>query len=181
MSAADCTPDEDGYCTGGCVTRPHTWSPSGARCTECNVAGTGDMCNDGNCKCECDEEYGPCEEHGDAVVIREGASTRTADDLLLLFCEDAADVLIHETGEDRTTPWGRMILQDAEDDLTANSSSYGCRWFSEENGEQLTDSLATLQSQLESELSTLDVPHFTYWNDGYRIVRVAEDCPLLND
>lgn len=47
----DCTPDDSGYCSGGCVTRPHVWSASGARCTrtDCNVAGTGDQCNDGNC------------------------------------------------------------------------------------------------------------------------------------
>lgn len=47
----DCTPDDSGYCSGGCVTRPHVWSASGARCTRtgCNVAGTGDPCNDGNC------------------------------------------------------------------------------------------------------------------------------------
>lgn len=47
----DCTPGPDDYCTGGCITRPHAWSASGARCTrtDCNVAGTGDPCNDGNC------------------------------------------------------------------------------------------------------------------------------------
>lgn len=47
----ECTPDDSGYCSGGCVTRPHVWSASGARCTRtgCNVAGTGDTCNDGNC------------------------------------------------------------------------------------------------------------------------------------
>lgn len=175
----NCTPDEDGYCTGGCVTRPHTWSASGARCTECNVAGTGDMCNDGNCKCECDEEYGPCEEHGDAVVIREGASTRTADDLLLLFCTDAADVLIHETGEDRLSPWGHEVIREAEELLAANDS-HGCRWFPEDAGDRMTDSLTTLQSQLESELSTLDAPHFTFWNDGYSIYRMTGG-PLVEE
>jgi hypothetical protein len=45
-------PDEE--CAGECITRPHKWSPSGARCTRtgCNVAGTGDPCNDGNCEGE---------------------------------------------------------------------------------------------------------------------------------
>ena len=48
----DCDEDEDGYCTGACLVRPHKWSASGARCTRtgCNVAGTGDPCNDGNCE-----------------------------------------------------------------------------------------------------------------------------------
>ncbi len=39
-------------CRGECITRPHRWSPSGARCTRlgCNVVGTGDPCGDGNCE-----------------------------------------------------------------------------------------------------------------------------------
>jgi len=51
VAYAECTPGPDGWCTGGCVTRPHVWSVSGARCTRsgCNVAGTGDPCWDGSC------------------------------------------------------------------------------------------------------------------------------------
>lgn len=39
-------------CGGECITRPHRWSPSGARCTRegCDVVGTGDPCGDGNCE-----------------------------------------------------------------------------------------------------------------------------------
>jgi hypothetical protein len=46
--------DPNDPCEGECVSRPHRWSPSGARCTRtgCNVAGTGDRCNDGNCEGE---------------------------------------------------------------------------------------------------------------------------------
>jgi hypothetical protein len=46
----ECDEDEDGWCTGACITRPHAWN-RGGRCTRtgCNVAGTGDPCNDGNC------------------------------------------------------------------------------------------------------------------------------------
>lgn len=32
-----------------CVTLPHTWSDSGARCVLCGLAGTGDACGDGDC------------------------------------------------------------------------------------------------------------------------------------
>ncbi len=55
----DCTYDTDedaerGYCNGGCVLRPHKfWTDRGpaAVCQRhgCNVAGTGDRCNDGEC------------------------------------------------------------------------------------------------------------------------------------
>ena len=54
-----CTYDTDedaerGYCNGGCVLRPHKfWTDRGpaAVCQRhgCNVAGTGDRCNDGEC------------------------------------------------------------------------------------------------------------------------------------
>lgn len=36
---------------------PHAWSPSGARCTRCPVAGTGDPENDG--PCEAHPDYSP--------------------------------------------------------------------------------------------------------------------------
>jgi len=139
---------------------------------------------DSNCKCECDEEYGPCEEHGNAVVVREGASTRTADDLLLLFCEDAAAVLLDATGEDRTTPWARSLMADAEL-MLADNASMGVRWLPEEdqNGETRDawiDALMTLRDEMEAELSTLDAPHFTYWNDGYVIYRVTRG-PLVEE
>ena len=44
--------DENGECNGACVSRPHAWSPSGARCTRtnCAVVGSGDWCGDGNCE-----------------------------------------------------------------------------------------------------------------------------------
>jgi len=46
-----CDEDDDGYCTGACILRHHKWN-AGGRCTRtgCNVAGTGDACNDGNCE-----------------------------------------------------------------------------------------------------------------------------------
>ena len=34
-------------------------------------------------RCSCSWEDGPCELHGTYLVVREGASTRTADDLLM--------------------------------------------------------------------------------------------------
>ena len=177
----DCTPDDDGYCTGGCVTRQHTWSPSGARCTECNLAGTGDMCNDGNCKCECDEEYGPCEDHCTVLVQREGASTRTADDLLYVYLCDVVDLIADQTGDENVlSPWGEDVLERAGALLDQNDH-YGCRWLPEDEGEQMYDEMTTLQYQLEASVSTLDQTIWTTWNDGFWIVEVHEDCPLLDD
>lgn len=59
MGRGDCTYDTDedaerGYCNGGCVLRPHKfWTDRGPAevCQRhgCNVAGTGDRCNDGEC------------------------------------------------------------------------------------------------------------------------------------
>ena len=47
-----CDADEDRECNGACVSRPHVWSPTGARCTRthCAIVGTDDLCNDGNCE-----------------------------------------------------------------------------------------------------------------------------------
>lgn len=44
-------------------------------------------------ECECSEEYGPCEDHSEVLAQREGASTRTADELLAVFIGDAEDII----------------------------------------------------------------------------------------
>jgi hypothetical protein len=128
--------------------------------------------------CDCSDDYGPCEQHGTVVVQREGASLRTADDLLLLFCEDADAVLWERTGEPRISPWGRAVIAQSERALNANDPGNGCRWFSPED-ERLRDDLVTLQSQLESELASLDQPINVVWEDGYVFYEVADSCPLL--
>ena len=56
----ECTYDDEsdadnGYCNGGCITRPHLYRnfrgmTQVCQRTGCNVAGTGDACNDGNCE-----------------------------------------------------------------------------------------------------------------------------------
>lgn len=177
---SECTPGDDGYCTGGCVTRPHSWSASGARCTRtgCNVAGTGDPCNDGNCNgCEeCSDEYGPCEDHGTAVVIRDGASTRTADELAVIYCDDAAALLEELGGTVLNTD--RDIVQDAWK-LLETERRHGVAWFPEDDAGEMLDECLRLGDALAADLSGLG--HFTYWDDGYTIVRVHENCPLLED
>jgi hypothetical protein len=130
-------------------------------------------------KCECSEEYGPCEQHGTTVVIREGASLHTADELLLLFCEDSA-LILHDAGT-ASTPWADDVVWRATSALSNVDEYTHCAWLPDDSaGERLRDELSTLADQLNADLSTMDVPHFSYWNDGYRIVMVAEDCPLLS-
>lgn len=43
--------------------------------------------------CECSEEYGPCEAHSEVLAQRDGASTRTADELLAVFIGDAEGII----------------------------------------------------------------------------------------
>lgn len=130
--------------------------------------------------CGCDDEYGPCEDHGTTLVIREGASTRTADDLLLLLCRDACELLRQITREDRVSSWGHELMCRAED-LLAAEDHHGCRWFPESDQGATADELMTLRSQLEAELSTLDAPVYVIENDGYVMVQLHDDCPLLDE
>lgn len=87
-------PDPD-RCEGECVTRPHRWSPSGARCTRtgCDVVGTGDPCNDGNCEgapdpevAEQDQPFTPFV----ASVLEQGAAISAS------ITNAAVDALQHE-------------------------------------------------------------------------------------
>jgi hypothetical protein len=116
--------------------------------------------------CECSDEYGPCELHGQTLVIREGASQRTADDLTLVLIDDLVSV-----GAELSA-FGRLELERltaaAERDRDPVS---GCMWFSDPDD---ADAARTLADQLESYVADLCVIH----DDGYRIVKPAADCPL---
>lgn len=130
-------------------------------------------------ECECDDEYGPCQEHGEAVVIREGASTYTADELLLLFVEDAS-LILHDAGTE-LTPWADDVIHRAHGALdTVDEFTHTASLPASTYGERLRDELVTLANQVECDLATLDAPCFTYWDDGYRIVRVLDGCPLVD-
>jgi hypothetical protein len=131
-------------------------------------------------ECDCTEDYGPCEDHGTLAVYREGSSIRTGDELLLVFCMDALDLIATVTGEDRMTPWAGEVLADANENLEA-SRGMGVAWLSiDPEGDAIRDDLQTLANQLESDLGTLDASHWTYWEDGFRVVRIHADCPLLD-
>jgi hypothetical protein len=116
--------------------------------------------------CECSDDYGPCELHGETLVQREGASLRTADELILLACQDLVDL-----GAE-LSPYGADVLAQAETtaDRCRNQRT-GTMWFDDEG--ETYDRLVTLADQLEVDLGVSVI-----WNDGYRIVRPAADCPL---
>jgi hypothetical protein len=113
-------------------------------------------------------------------VQREGASTRTADDLLYVYLCDMVDVIADQTGDENVlSPWGEDVLGRAGALLDQNDH-YGCRWLPEDESEFMRDEMTTLQYQLEASVSTLDQTIWTTWDDGFWIVQVREDCPLLD-
>lgn len=118
-------------------------------------------------ECECSEEYGPCEDHVRVLASREGASTRTADELLIVWCEDAAAII----GADALAPWGTDLIARAWRDAVTEGD-HGCHWFSEERGDALRSELETLENQLESSLASMDEPAYTFRDDGYQIVNI---------
>ena len=130
-------------------------------------------------ECECSEDYGACEDHRDVLAQREGASTRTADDLAFVFLCDVVDIM-EDAGISGGGP-DEQALRAAVDYWGENSrwnDSYGCRWVAEE----LTRDGIVIQEDIpkgESVLSNLGL--VVDWEDGYVISRTHPDCPLLAD
>lgn len=114
--------------------------------------------------CDCSEEFGPCEDHSELLVSREGASLRTADELSVLFIQDAVSLGVE------LSVWGKETLGYAQGDLSDNESM-GVAWFSDNEAERIQDEIGTLQWQVESELATLG--YSVYWEDGFRILKVT--------
>ncbi len=113
--------------------------------------------------CECSEEYGPCERHGELLAQRDGASSRTADELTLVLIDDLISV-----GAE-LSPWGKDIVEQAEAQL--NDDPIDSRWLEDPD---LVDALMDVADQAEAYVADLWVIR----DDGYRIVRPLADCPL---
>lgn len=121
--------------------------------------------------CDCDDEY-PCEQHFDAVVIREGASLHTADESLALFVDDAVSL-----GAE-LSPWGKGVMTVAWR-LLREHESLGVAWLPDnDSGEVTRDELVNLSDQMETELHTLGYRVFR--NDGYVIGKITGG-PLATD
>lgn len=113
--------------------------------------------------CQACDDDGWCEDHSEAVVVRQGASARTADELVSVFVHDAIAL-----GAE-LAPWGTETLRAYDDALEAQRDPLsGVAWLpDDDSGYALADDMATLRYQIESELDTLD--YVTEWNDGFVI------------
>lgn len=118
--------------------------------------------------CDCSDEYGPCEQHADTLVVREGASLHTADELTLILIEDLVGCGVPLTDLERDE------LRFLNAQLSANTNPHsGCGWFS---APDVADSARWLADRIESKANGLMVIS----DDGYVIVRPHPDCPLLD-
>ena len=146
-------------------------------------------------ECECTDEYGPCEAHSETIIVREGASTRTADDLVATFLEDVAGMWEDVHG---TAPVGDAYVlardfrqavedeQERERERAAREGGYAYvsgwapesgtvtredgstyTWDEYEMGQALSDAISTGESDL------CDLGWSVTWEDGYRIYRVT--------
>lgn len=107
-------------------------------------------------ECECSEDFGPCELHCEYLVTREGASLRTADELCLLFLEDAGSL------EPLAIPMSaRELVLECEEDMQESGSS----WLTDVD---LADALRDTVQVVESRMT-----HSVYWEDGYVILTVT--------
>lgn len=108
---------------------------------------------------ECEVCGESAEHEHEAVVIREGASLRTADELLECFVSDAIDL-----GAE-LSPYGaeslRLAREALENDRSARS---GVAWI---ESDDVREGLADLAWQVEADLSDYCV----VWEDGYVIYR----------
>ncbi|MFZ4431639.1 MAG: hypothetical protein ACOYOQ_00430 [Microthrixaceae bacterium] len=111
--------------------------------------------------CGCDASYGPCPDHCITVVQREGAALRTPIEVLVQYVKDAVDLGVE------LSPAGRHVLHSAEQAVGHLGDD-----------PEVDMALTGLWMQVEADLETMDRPHYTYWDDGYRIVTVANTCPL---
>ena len=123
---------------------------------------------DGAMVCECSEDFGPCETHGDTLVIREGASLHTADELTMIEIGDWLDVGAN------ISVWGRAELARLESALEDSRDPVsGTAWFADEDD---ADSARSLAWQLENDQADVWIIR----EDGYVMVRPHADCPLLD-
>lgn len=112
--------------------------------------------------CECSDEYGPCEAHGTVLAQRVGSSNRSADELVLVFLDDALGI-----DPECLSPYGRSIKDEAE-----APDAWEGSWLRDPG---LADALRDVSAQVESYIAP-----WVIWDDGYTIVEPSADCPLLD-
>lgn len=117
--------------------------------------------------CDCSEEYGPCETHCQQYAQRVGSSNRSADELMSVFLDDGA-ALLPET--DRA-PYLELATRV---DAALESQGPFSSWLDDTD---LAEEMRDAADRLESDLGSLGF--WTFWEDGYVIVKPTGDCPLL--
>lgn len=122
------------------------------------------MAENNGAQCDCSEEYGPCEAHGVTLAQREGASLRTGDELGLVYIGDALSI-----DPSALSAYGQETYKEAAAALAESS------WIDDAD---LAEALTDLTHQVEAYISDTDLQ--TFWEDGYRIVRITGG-PLLED
>lgn len=104
-------------------------------------------------ECDCSDEFEPCDEHCELLVMREGSAVRTADELNILFCREAVDL-------------GAFLTPDETVELDEIEAKCD-RWLDDL---ELADALIDLADRVECRLPD---GVLVYFEDGYRIVRVT--------
>lgn len=130
----------------GPTCTPYDVTPTAPSSAEC------DYCGDG-------EEW--AEHYHELYVSRDGASSRTADDLAITLLDDTGDL----TGD---PAWGI----DAQHywSLAIQDGDMGCHWLPEggDHAEMLQDDV------LRAESALADMGMYVTWDDGYVIERVRD-------
>jgi hypothetical protein len=104
--------------------------------------------------CDCTDEYGPCEDHGQTLAQREGASLRTAHELCALFVSEVDDIRAAEGLPPVADQTDRARLEAVEG------------WLDE------PDAIEWLEDITREADSSLPAGVVSYWDDGYVIVRL---------
>lgn len=116
-----------------------------------------------NSECGCSWEMGPCEGHAEVLVQREGAHSRTGDELIMCFIDDAMSL-----GAELSA-FGRAIYDDA---CVALGES---RWIEDDD---LAEALQDLAGQVEC--GEMPDDSFVVWDDGFIVYKLIGG-PLLDE
>ena len=120
------------------------------------------MTQDYAAECGCSEDYGPCEDHSEVLAQRDGASTRTADELLAVFISDAEDI----TGRPIT---GHDASAVAAEYWDATDNAGG--WVDHDRFPDLAEALH--DAAIYGAEFALPEGVCVWWEDGYVISRIT--------
>lgn len=137
-------------------------------------------------KCECSEDFGPCEDHCTVYAQREGSAVRTGDELAAVYVGDAASIFLTSilayiddatnemivSGPYSMTPGVTDAIVTADDYWEAHPNGGWCE--DTDDSEALTDACRTMEDALGAE------GFWTLWEDGYIILKPTDDCPLVD-